>query len=365
MAHCVADETLRCHVSNLVCRIRLETRETRGDMMSVSSPVSRIGIPSRHLVHRDSTRRVPKRVVAAAGSSGDDNEGGIWNVLGGSASKSQDEALEQDGWVSYDPEPDPSSDGDWETDSRGKVVYYARGFYYDAVRESDIGERVTCEVGLVSKRVKRTFFLNKTLANGESDIVEVTMERPLGIVFEPDTEGRVRVADFVEGSRAGRAAAVASLSPVGAQAARRGDVLRAFTSSTISFGPRAQLLGDLSGSKRAVVLFGADGQSWVKTISALKSGLVADGPVTLLLERDRDPERAKAWTPEELPKDDPRVPGKPQGAKVTGGSPKTSGKTSGTRRTVDDESNVPDAINYAFLTAGISFVLLILAGFNP
>ena len=194
--------------------------------MSVSSPVSRIGVPSRHLVHRDSTRRVPKRVVAAAGSSGDDNEGGTWNVLGGgSASKSQDEALEQDGWVSYDPEPDPSSDGDWETDSRGKVVYYARGFYYDAVRESDIGERVTCEVGLVSKRVKRTFFLNKTLANGESDIVEVTMERPLGIVFEPDTEGRVRVADFVEGSRAGRAAAVASLSPVGAQAARRGDVL--------------------------------------------------------------------------------------------------------------------------------------------
>ena len=155
------------------------------------------------------------------------------------------------------------------------------------------------------------------------------------------------------------------MSPVGAQAARRGDVLRAFTSSTISFGPRAQLLGDLSGSKRAVVLFGADGQSWVKTISALKSGLVADGPVTLLLERDRDPERAKAWTPEELPKDDPRVPPKPQGGKATGGPPKTSGKTSGTRRTVDDESNVPDAINYAFLTAGISFVLLILAGFNP
>ena len=106
--------------------------------MSVSSPVSRIGVPSRHLVHRDSTRRVPKRVVAAAGSSGDDSEGGTWNLLGGgSASKSQDEALEQDGWVSYDPEPDPSSDGDWETDSRGKVVYYARGFYLSLIHISE------------------------------------------------------------------------------------------------------------------------------------------------------------------------------------------------------------------------------------
>ena len=280
-------------------------------------------------------------------------------------SKSQDEALEQDGWVSYDPEPDPSTSGEWETDSRGKVVYYARGYYYDAVRDTDIGERVKVEVGLVGKRVKRTFFLPKTLSNGESDIVEVTMERPLGIVFEPDTEGRVRVADFVDGSRAGRAAAVASLSPAGAQAASRGDVLRAFTASTVSFGPRAQLLGDLSGSKRAVVLFGADGQSWTKTTSALTSGLVADGPVTLLLERDRDPERAKAWTPEELPQDDPRVPQKDRsrGSKAPSSSPKTAG--SGTRRTVEEESDVPDAINYAFLTAFVSFILLILAGFNP
>ena len=114
--------------------------------------------------------------------------------------------------------------------------------------------------------------------------------------------GPRRVSDFVRGSRAGRADAVARLqapASVGASAPRRGDILRAFTTSTLSYGPRAQLLGDLSGTKRAVVLFGADNQPWGKTISALKSGLVADGPVTLILERDRDEARASAWTPEE------------------------------------------------------------------
>ena len=45
-----------------------------------------------------------------------------------------------------------------------------------------------------------------------------------------------------------------------------------------------------------MVLFGADDQPWGKTIGALKSGLVADGAVTLILERDLDPARAAAWT---------------------------------------------------------------------
>ena len=117
------------------------------------------------------------------------------------------------------------------------------------------------------------------------------------------------MADFVDGSRAGRAAAVASLSPAGAQAASRGDVLRAFTASTVSFGPRAQLLGDLSGSKRAVVLFGADGQSWTKTTSALTSGLVADGPVTLCWS-GTGPGARQGVDAGGTPQDDPRVPQK-------------------------------------------------------
>jgi len=49
----------------------------------------------------------------------------------------------------------------------------------------------------------------------------------------------VRVADFVEGSRAGRAAAVQKLqglNQAGAQAPKKGDVVRAFTTTTLSYG---------------------------------------------------------------------------------------------------------------------------------
>jgi hypothetical protein len=35
------------------------------------------------------------------------------------------------------------------------------------------------------------------------------------------------------------------------------------------------------------VLFGCDEQPWNKLVSALRAGLVADGPVTLVLERER------------------------------------------------------------------------------
>ena len=126
--------------------------------------------------------------------------------------------------------------------------------------------------------------------------VEVTMERPLGITFEPDTEGRARVSiSFAVPEPAeptpARLQAPAS---VGASAPRRGDILRAFTTSTLSYGPRERSCWGSSGTKRARGVVRADNQPWGKTISALKSGLVADGPVTLILERDRDEARASA-----------------------------------------------------------------------
>ena len=60
---------------------------------------------------------------------------------------------------------------------------------------------------------------------------------------------------------------------------------------------RAQLLGDLKGTKRTVVLFGADGQPWEKTFTALTTGLVADGPVTLVLERAQAGSPGALWAP--------------------------------------------------------------------
>ena len=191
------------------------------------------------------------------------------------------------------------------------MVYSPRGYFYDGVREGAGGERFKVDVGVVGSRRTRTFALRKRLSSksggsGSSSLVLATLERPLGITFEPDTEGRARVSGLVPGSVAQRADAVARLGPglEKSPSPRRGDVLRACTASVVSFGPRANLLGDLSGTKRAVVLFGADDQPWGKTVGALTSGLRADGPVTLVLERDDDPARAEAWTPEADENDD-------------------------------------------------------------
>jgi len=190
-------------------------------------------------------------------ASGDDshadstNDDIRWNTLSG------DPRID-DGWVGDVAEPQPGlvenfddkKKEEYERDDAGRMVYAARGFFYDGIVPSDfnaygITERVKVDVGIVGKKRQRKFALRKRLGirNGvvgkESDIITVTMERPLGIVVERDTEGYVRVADFVEGSRAGRAAAVQKLqglNQAGAQAPKKGDVVRAFTTTTLSYG---------------------------------------------------------------------------------------------------------------------------------
>ena len=49
-------------------------------------------------------------------------------------------------------------------------------------------------------------------------------------------------------------------------------------------------------------LFGADGRTWGEVQAALANGRKADGPITLVLERDSDRARAEAWPrpPEEI-----------------------------------------------------------------
>ena len=71
----------------------------------------------------------------------------------------------------------------------------------------------------------------------------------------------------------------AKLSPAAAaSAALEGDVLRAVTCTNIVWAG-----GDVP--QRSIVVYGADGQTWPAVVAALKKGLVADGPVTLVLER--------------------------------------------------------------------------------
>mmetsp|Transcript_1294 Transcript_1294/g.4073 ORF Transcript_1294/g.4073 Transcript_1294/m.4073 type:complete len:311 (-) Transcript_1294:1792-2724(-) len=183
-------------------------------------------------------------------------------------------------------------------------------------------------------------------------IVSVTSTRPLGIIFEPDARGRIRVADFVRGSDADKAASVARLSPVGADCARRGDVLRAFTATQVSFTTTGALLGDLSGTKRVRTLYGCDGESWERATAALTNGRVADGPVTLVLERlaDADATERESWAREER-----EIEFRGLGEKTTVEVKRERAREIGEPQT---------AVNASILVGALSFLLLIAAGFT-
>jgi len=183
-------------------------------------------------------------------------------------------------------------------------------------------------------------------------IVSVTSTRPLGIIFEPDARGRIRVADFVRGSDADKAASVARLSPVGADCARRGDVLRAFTATQVSFTTTGALLGDLSGTKRVRTLYGCDGESWERATAALTNGRVADGPVTLVLERlaDADATERESWAREER-----EIEFRGLGEKTTVEVKRERAREIGEPQT---------AVNASILVGALAFLLLIAAGFT-
>ena len=177
------------------------------------------------------------------------------------------------------------------------------GFVAEAVSADAVGERVSVEVGPVanengpeSGRRRRTFVFAPKLSQ-PSSLVTVTLPRPMGIVFAPDRQGRARIESLVSGSHAGRAASVGKLSGMGAQAPQVGDLLRACTSTVFTFTPQAHLLGDLKGTKRVVTCFGADGQPWRAVSAALRQGMVADGAVTLVLERPAEGSLDVAWEP--------------------------------------------------------------------
>lgn len=67
---------------------------------------------------------------------------------------------------------------------------------------------------------------------------QIQHARPIGIVAVPDTDGRLRVAELIDGSWSAQAAAIARLNQKGLEAAAPGDVLRAFTSTVFEFEAR-------------------------------------------------------------------------------------------------------------------------------
>lgn len=180
----------------------------------------------------------------------------------------------------------------------GSKLFRADGFSKYELEETDAegATRVRVDVGDVGERSPQSYVFRPVLAQ-PSKVFAVTLPRPLGAVFVPDSTGAVRLAEFVPGSTGARAAAVARLSPDGAAGLAVGDLLRATTSTIFAFTPAAQLVGELKDTKRTVVLFGCDNQAYSQCFGALTNGLVADGPVCLVLERAGETSPDKDWKP--------------------------------------------------------------------
>ncbi|GHP08677.1 hypothetical protein PPROV_000741400 [Pycnococcus provasolii] len=229
---------------------------------------------------------------------------------------------------------------------RAERVWRAKGYgVVELTREEaeaahDENDTIKVDVGPVGKVKSRQF---KVTPRFDGKLVTVVMERPLGAVFAEDDDANVRCVELVDDSQASRAAAVAKLNGKSDFIAV-GDVLRAMTATVVSV-PRtagAQLLGNLDGTTRVVILYGADNQPVDKTLQALRQGKVADGPMTLILERPD--ESNNTWTEryEKEAKEEALRPVDPMASK---------------------KNDVPDAVNLGFLVFALSFLLLFSQGF--
>jgi len=169
-------------------------------------------------------------------------------------------------------------------DKDGKLAYRAVSYTPWPVEEGTEGKQLRIDVGPVNRTEKETYVFDRVLQK-ESEVLAVTLPRPMGVIFEEDARAqRVVVADLVEGSPAHQRAQVAKMDTRRRQeAVLCGDVLRACTCTNFVYQDSA-----LFGAKaptRTIVMYGADKQKWTQVMGALKKGDKADGGVTLILER--------------------------------------------------------------------------------
>ncbi|DBA87741.1 TPA: hypothetical protein ACH3X1_004742 [Trebouxia sp. C0004] len=171
-----------------------------------------------------------------------------------------------------------------ERDRKGELAFRPVSFTPWPVEAGTPGERLRIDVGPASETSPRTFIFDRRIV--DSDILKVTLPRPMGLVFEEDkAKGQVVVADFVEGSEAEKRNKVAKLNQSWRSVAQVGDVLRACTCTNLVYATRS-LLG-VKAPVRTIVVYGADNQKWPKVLAALKAGFRSDGEVTLIFERQR------------------------------------------------------------------------------
>lgn len=172
-----------------------------------------------------------------------------------------------------------------EVDGRSLLAFKPVSYTPFPVEADAPGERVRVWIGKAGATEPRTFVVEKLLPR-PSEIVAVTLPRPLGIVFSFDeAQRRAVVSGFVEGGNAEQRRKVARLNKdKAAEAALEGDVLRAVT-CTCPVWPTKALFGVVA-PERHIVLYGADqAKGWGAIRTALRRGESRDGPVTLVLER--------------------------------------------------------------------------------
>jgi len=127
-------------------------------------------------------------------------------------------------------------------------------------------------------------------ANGQ--LYAITLEKPLGLIIEEDTKnkknkkkGRARVVEIVPNSQAAQLVSKAKLDPgARALAPAVGDVLRGLTTTVVTWGEGALIA---QTPQREIVVFGCDNQKFSDVSVAMRRGLVSDGKVTLILEREQ------------------------------------------------------------------------------
>ncbi|KXZ50094.1 hypothetical protein GPECTOR_18g70 [Gonium pectorale] len=178
-----------------------------------------------------------------------------------------------------------------ERDKNGDLAFRPISYTPWPVDEAYEGERVRIAVGPVANRQLRTYVFARALPV-PSDILVVTLPRPLGVVLEYDDRfRRATVVDLIDGTNADQRRKKAALNgDLAKDAVLPGDVLRAVTATNFVYPTRA--LFGAAAPERHIVVYGADKQSWSAICGALKKGEVKDGDVTLVLERRR-PRAAK------------------------------------------------------------------------
>jgi hypothetical protein len=170
-------------------------------------------------------------------------------------------------------------------DSRGEIAYRAVGYTPLLTEQDDDDEVIRVPIGSVGSVAPVSFVFKKILQH-QSRLIVIRLPRPLGIVFEEDKKSkRVFIAEIVEGSAAAQLQKRSALDPsLSMNDVQEGDLLRAFTTTTIVYKTGALMFG-AQKPEREILLFGADGESWPKVSNALSRGLKSDGEVTLVLER--------------------------------------------------------------------------------